>query len=90
MISLAKFYFISKNKKNYLDLKNILNNISSVSIPKFPITGSYLLEKGFKSGRKIGEVLKEAEALDQNNFYLKDEELSNLLKNIIKLNIFYF
>ena len=81
MISLAKFYFISKNKKNYLDLKNILNNISSISIPKFPITGTYLLEKGFKSGRKIGEVLKEAEKLwIKNNFDLKDEELSNLLK----------
>ncbi len=81
MTSLAKFYFISKNKKNYLDLKNILNNISSVSIPKFPITGTYLLEKGFKSGRKIGEVLKEAEKLwIKNNFDLKDEELSNLLK----------
>ena len=81
MISLAKFYFISKNKKNYLDLKNILNNISSISIPKFPITGTYLLEKGFKSGRKIGEVLKEAEKLwIKNHFDLKDEELTNILK----------
>jgi len=79
--SLAKFYFISNSKKNYGNLVNTLKKIHSTNIPKFPITGQYLLNKGFKSGRKIGEILLKAEKqwID-NNFDLKDEELKNLIK----------
>ena len=81
MQSLAKFYFISQTKKNYGNLINILKKINSENIPKFPITGKYLLEKGFKSGRKIGEVLKKIEKhWIENDFNLKDEELKNLIK----------
>ena len=81
MKSLAKFYFISHSKKNYVNLENILKNISSTNIPEFPITGNYLLEKGLKSGRNMGEVLKKIEKQwIQNDFHLKDEELKNLIK----------
>ena len=78
---MVKFYFISRPKKNYTNLINILQKINSTNIPKFPITGKYLLEKGFKSGRKIGEVLKKIEQQwIENDFDLKDEELKNLIK----------
>ena len=30
-------------------------------MPEFPLTGEYLINKGFKSGRKIGEILKKIE-----------------------------
>ena len=81
MKSLAEFYFISHSKKNYVNLENILKNISSTNIPEFPITGNYLLEKGLKSGRNMGEVLKKIEKQwIQNDFHLKDEELKNLIK----------
>jgi len=80
MMSLAKFYFIS-SRKNYANLINVLKKINSTSIPEFPVTGKYLLEKGFKSGRKIGEVLKTIEKQwIKNDFHLKDEELKNLIK----------
>ena len=82
--SLAKFYFLSHTKKNYANLANILKKIESISIPEFPITGKYLLEQGFKSGRKIGEILKRIEKeWVKNDFNLEDEQLKNLIKKYI-------
>ena len=39
--------------------EEFLKKIESTSIPEFPITGQHLLEQGFKSGRKVGEILKQ-------------------------------
>ena len=50
-------------------------------MPEFPLTGEYLINKGFKSGRKIGEILKKVEkAWIENDFDLKKEDLNNLIK----------
>ena len=82
--SLAKFYFLMLYPKNSFKLEEVLNIINSTNVPEFPITGKYLLEKGFKSGRKIGEVLKKIEKhWIENDFHLKDEELNNFLKKYI-------
>ena len=55
--------------------------LCSSKIPEFPITGKYLLEKGFKSGTKVGEILKKIEnRWIENDFNLKDEELQKLIK----------
>ena len=52
-----------KNKKNL-----------KVSVPEFPITGEYLINKGFKSGRKIGKYLKKLKTnWIENDFNLKKE-----------------
>ena len=54
--------------------------IEFTNIPEFPITGKYLLEKGLKSGRMIGEILKKVEKeWIENDFNLKEEELKNLI-----------
>ncbi len=84
ILFLSKFYFIFHHKKNYKNLKNILDEVSSIDVPVFPITGKYLLERGMKSGRKIGEVLKKIEKdwID-NNFHLNDDELRNLISKYI-------
>jgi len=84
ILFLSKFYFIFHHKKNYKNLKNILDEVSSIDIPVFPITGKHLLERGMKSGRKIGEVLKKIEKdwID-NNFHLNDDELRNLISKYI-------
>ena len=84
IISLSKFYFISNPKKNYEKLENIIKTINSTNIPDFPISGKYLLEKGFQSGRKVGEILKkvEKEWVD-NDFNLNDKEIKNLINKHI-------
>ncbi len=80
----AKFYFMLGTKKNFDNLDYILKKINSTSIPTFPITGNYLLDRGFKSGRKVGEVLKKIEdKWIQNDFNLKDDEINNLIKKHI-------
>ena len=62
----------------------MLDIINSINIPKFPITGKLLLDKGFKSGKKMGDVLKEIEKYwVENNFSIDDEELKNILKKHI-------
>ena len=84
ILSLSKFYFIFHHKKNYKNLQSVLDEINSFDIPVFPITGKHLLERGMKSGRKIGEVLKKIEKdwID-NDFSLDDDKLQNLIsKNI--------
>ena len=70
--------------KNHQNLDNILKKIDKINIPEFPINGKQLLEKGFKSGRKVGEVLKKIEKKwIENDFNLNDEELKNIInKNI--------
>ncbi len=79
--SLAKFYFISRPKKNYINLNKILKKIDSENIPTFPITGKHLLQQGFRSGKKVGEVLKKIEQQwIKNNFNLNNEELKNIIK----------
>ena len=82
--SLAKFNFFMNTNKNHQNLDNILKKIDKINIPEFPINGKQLLEKGFKSGRKVGEVLKKIEKKwIENDFNLNDEELKNIInKNI--------
>ena len=84
ILSLSKFYFIFYHKKNYKNLQSVLDEINSFDIPVFPITGKHLLDRGIKSGRKVGEVLKKIEKdwID-NDFQLNDDELRNLINKYI-------
>ena len=56
---------------------SMFSKIDDMYIPKFPITGKYLLEKGIKSGKKMGMAIKEIEKkwID-NNFSLNNDELN--------------
>ena len=62
----------------------MVNQIKNTSIPKFPVTGNYLLSKGIKNGKKIGLLLKQIEKkwID-NNFSLNDKEIKSILKKNI-------
>ena len=81
---LSKFYFIFHHKNNHKNLESLLEEVNSISIPIFPISGKHLLERGIKSGMKIGEVLKKIEKdwID-NDFHLNDDELENLISKYI-------
>mgnify|MGYP001464861468 CR=1 FL=1 len=67
-----------------LSIKHTQSQIKNISIPKFPVTGNYLLSKGIKNGKKIGLLLKQIEKkwID-NNFSLNDKEITSLLKKNI-------
>ncbi len=81
IISLVKYYHAVTNSKNSEKISGIIKKIKNTNIPEFPLTGEYLIKRGFKSGRKIGEVLKKVEKdWIKNNFSLGKDELNNLIK----------
>ena len=81
MISLIKFYYILTKPKNLKKFDDLIKEIKNLRVPEFPLTGEYLINKGFKSGRKIGEILKKVEKVwIENDFNLKKEDLNNLIK----------
>ena len=50
-------------------------------MPKFPISGDYLKERGYKSGPDLGKKLKFLEEKwIENNFMLDEKEIEKFLK----------
>ncbi len=81
MISLIKFYYAVIKPNNPKKIDDLIKEITNLRVPEFPLNGEYLINKGFKSGRKIGEILKKAEKVwIENDFNLKKEDLNNLIK----------
>ncbi len=75
-IQLALYYFKTKDISayKYLSLKEI----------KPLINGKALLEKGFKEGKTIGDILntvKKEKILNKENFKTKEDELNFVMKN---------
>jgi len=82
--SLFLTHSIRKKTLNYKELASMLSKINNMSIPKFPVTGNYLLNKGIKNGKKIGLLLNQIEKKwVDNNFSLDNEELNTFLKKNI-------
>tara|TARA_A100001015_G_scaffold273004_1_gene328034 strand:+ start:833 stop:2134 length:1302 start_codon:yes stop_codon:yes gene_type:complete len=77
------FLLNSITKKNF-KLKDFEENflkIDQTSVPMFPITGEYLLERGIKSGRKMGQAISEIKnKWVENNFNLDDKQLAKTIK----------
>ncbi len=81
MISLTKFYYAVIKPNNLKKVDDLIKEITNLRVPEFPLNGEYLINKGFKSGRKIGEILKKVEKVwIENDFNLKEEDLNNLIK----------
>ncbi len=81
MISLTKFYYAVIKPNNLKKIDDLIKEITNLTVPEFPLNGEYLINKGFKSGRKIGEILKKVEKVwIENDFNLKKEDLNNLIK----------
>ncbi len=72
---------IAKTNFNPKELATMFLNIDNMSIPKFPIAGNYLLDKGVKSGKGMGQAIKEIQKKwVENNFSLDDDELTRIIK----------
>ena len=90
------FYYLGKNHLKALNLINYLINsksklqdylktlkiIDKISLPKFPIDGNYLKDRGIKQGENIGKVLKilEKEWLS-NNFKISDQKIFKIIND---------
>ncbi len=81
--NLKKMYCLHllDKKKFSINEINILKTIEKMTAPKFPYDGKFLINKGFKEGKKLGEVLNEIEnAWVQNNFDLSNAQLEEIIK----------
>ena len=77
--------FLDSKKASFKDVKNILKKIDKETIPKFPLSGQYLINKGFKEGKNIGEALKKLEEnWVTNNFKLDEEKVSLVVNKTIR------
>lgn len=78
------FYNIIENKIEKSKIVDFFLQVDNISIPKFPISGSDILNNGITSGKKVGEILKKIEKKwIENNFQINEEEIQVLLKRNI-------
>tara|TARA_B100000029_G_C17520676_1_gene939746 strand:- start:304 stop:1605 length:1302 start_codon:yes stop_codon:yes gene_type:complete len=64
-----------------LDIENLINFVNVCKIPKFPITGDFLKEHGYETGRLLGQKLESLEKkwID-NNFILENKVVRKFLE----------
>jgi len=80
---LLLFSLCSINKVKESNIEELLDYAQVCKIPKFPISGDDLKERGYKSGEELGTKLKALEKkwID-NNFALDKEVVENSLNKI--------
>ena len=78
-LNLINFSINSKVKMN--DFYKALNKILKIKVPKFPIDGETLKQKGMKEGQVLGSVLKTLEKeWINNNFKISNERVEEIIK----------
>ncbi len=70
------------NKHKISNIESMLKFINDYKIPKFPISGDYLKEHGYETGKVLGDKLKLLkEKWIENNFALDEKLIRKFLKN---------
>ena len=78
-LNLINFSINSKVKVN--DFTKTLNKILKIKLPKFPINGETLKQKGMQEGQKLGDVLKALEKeWINNNFKISNDRVEQIIK----------
>ena len=82
---LLLFSLCSNNKLKNLNFKKLINYIASCEIPKFPISGDYLKQHGYKTGQILGKKLKLLEKKwIKNNFVIDKKTIQKSLSKNTK------
>ena len=79
-------FSISINKNiEILTIKKLLDYVNTCKIPKFPVSGDYLKELGYKAGQELGKKLKSLEVQwIENNFVIDKKIVEKSLGKISK------
>ena len=78
-LNLINFSINSKVKLN--EFSKILNKVLNIKIPKFPIDGEFLKQKGMREGQSLGIVLKKLEQeWINNNFKISNEAIEEIVQ----------
>ena len=80
VIDLLLFSICVNKRKENSDVEELIKYIINFKIPKFPISGDYLKQYGYISGKALGEKLKSLEEKwIQNNFTIDKEIIKKTL-----------
>tara|TARA_Y100001960_G_C13911056_1_gene465405 strand:- start:65 stop:475 length:411 start_codon:yes stop_codon:yes gene_type:complete len=74
VIDLLLFSLCNDTRKKSTNIENLIQFVDTCKIPKFPITGEDLKEKGYKSGEIIGKKLKLLEQKWIDSGFIMDEK----------------
>ena len=75
VIDLLLFSVCLNNKIKISMIESLLDYVSICKIPKFPISGDYLKEHGFKTGKILGDKLKLLEKKWIKNNFIIDKKM---------------
>jgi len=82
LIFLNTLIFTDHSKITVNDFININKRIINTKIPKFPITGKYLLRNGMKEGSTLGRILKIIEdEWIENGFKISKDRVKEIIKS---------
>jgi len=77
---LLLFSICSNNKIKISTIDTLLDYVNICKIPKFPISGDYLKEQGYKTGKALGDKLKLLEEKwIKNNFIIDKKTIEKSL-----------
>ncbi len=81
LIALNLINFSINSKVKIIDFTKTLNKILKIKVPKFPIDGETLKQKGMQEGQRLGNVLKTLEKeWINNNFKISNERIEEIIK----------
>jgi len=84
VIDLLLFSMCANKKISRDDLEKLIDFVNKYKIPKFPISGDYLKNFGYKSGHELGKKLDEIEREWIKNNFTLDKKIME--KSLTKIN----
>ena len=81
---LLLFSICANNKIKTLSIEKLINYVNVCKIPKFPVSGDYLKELGYETGKILGKKLKSLEEKWVENNFVIDKKMVE--KSLGKLN----
>ena len=85
VIDLLLFSICVNNKIRTLNIEKLINYVNRCVIPKFPISGDYLIEHGYETGEILGKKLKLLEEKwIENNFIIEKKMVEKSLGKVNK------
>ncbi len=82
---LLLFSICTNNKIKILDIKKLIDYVDICKIPKFPISGDYLIKHGYETGQALGKKLKSLEEKwIANNFIIEKKTIKKSLNKVSK------
>ena len=74
------FSICANAKTKNFSVEALLDYVNTCKIPKFPVSGEYLKEHGYKTGQVLGKKLKSLETKwIENNFVIDKKMLEKSL-----------